>query len=221
MILTNRFFDRVTPSRTAKSIYIFCEGAKREFNYFKYFVELDSRINLEVYKLQVDEDNSPRGIMSIAENCILKTVENPNPKYNFIIGDEVWIVLDIDEDKYNSREPQIRSIQEKCNELENWNLSLSNPCFEVWLYYHAKDTKPSFSDSEKCVKWKQFVNDIIPGGFDSRKHPIFIKTACNNAMNNYNLVNQIPDIGSTDVYNLANTIIPLIESKLNLALKKL
>jgi hypothetical protein len=51
MILTNRLFERVPPSREAKSIYIFCEGAKREYDYFEYFKQLDSRINIEVYKL--------------------------------------------------------------------------------------------------------------------------------------------------------------------------
>ena len=49
MLLTNRLFERQAPSRTAKSIYIFCEGAKREYQYFKYFKEMDSRINVEVY----------------------------------------------------------------------------------------------------------------------------------------------------------------------------
>ena len=52
MILTNRLFVREEPTRDAKSIYIFCEGKEREFNYFMYFKELDSRINIEIYKLE-------------------------------------------------------------------------------------------------------------------------------------------------------------------------
>lgn len=95
----------------AKSIYIFCEGARREFDYFEYFKELDSRINVEVYKLDPSEDNSPLGLLEIAEKCIILSAENPNPKYNFIEGDEVWIVLDIDKDKDGSREPQIEHIK--------------------------------------------------------------------------------------------------------------
>ncbi len=39
------------------------------------------------------------GLLNIAKRCIIKSDENPNPKYNFIDGDEVWIVLDIDKDK--------------------------------------------------------------------------------------------------------------------------
>ena len=37
MILTNRLFERQEPSKEAKSIYIFCEGVKREYQYFEYF----------------------------------------------------------------------------------------------------------------------------------------------------------------------------------------
>jgi len=35
MILTNRLFERVEPSRDAKLIIIYCEGKVREDNYFK------------------------------------------------------------------------------------------------------------------------------------------------------------------------------------------
>ena len=70
MILTNRLFKRKLPDREAKSIYIFCEGAKREYQYFDYFKELDSRINVEIYKLHPEEDNSPLGLLKIAQKCI-------------------------------------------------------------------------------------------------------------------------------------------------------
>ena len=221
MILTNRLFERISPSREAKSIYIFCEGAKREFDYFKYFKELDSRINIEVYELHPHEDNSPLGLLRIAEKCILKSKENPNPKYNFIEGDEVWIVLDIDKDKHESREPQIQTVLERCNEINDWHLAQSNPCFEVWLYYHAHSERPIFDNSEKCVNWKQHVNNSIKGGFDSRRHPILIETASINAEKCFQLEEDKLNIGSTNVYDLANLIIPLVSSKLRKVLKQI
>lgn len=222
MILTKRLFERVPPSREARSIYIFCEGAKREYEYFEYFKELESRINIEVYKLHPHENNSPLGLLRIAEKCILKTIENPNPKYSFIEGDEVWIVLDTDMDRDESREPQIQNIKKRCNELENWCLVQSNPCFEVWLYYHLNSNKQDFINSEMCSEWKQLVNSTIRGGFDSRKHPIYIKTASINAEKNFNLIDEDKlDVGSTNVYNLANSIIPLLGSKLEIVLKQI
>lgn len=221
MIITNRLFERVPANREAKSIYIFCEGAKREFDYFEYFKELDSRINIEVYKLHPHENNSPLGLLNIVEKCIIKSDENPNPKYSFIDGDEVWIVLDTDKDKELSRESQIEIIQKKCSELGNWNLAQSNPCFEVWLYYHLHSEKPDFANSEICAEWKQLVNTSINGGFDSRRHPIFIVTASKNATKNFIVIDGKPDIGCTEVFFLANTIIPLVGSKLEKVLKEI
>ena len=190
MILTNRLFEREAPGREAKSIYIFCEGAKREYQYFEYFKEMDSRINVEVYKLHPHEDNSPLGLLNIAEECIIKSEKNPNPKYAFQENDEVWIVLDTDKDKDKSRQPQIKEVKDKCD-------------------------KPHFEGDENCTNWKKLVNDSIKGGFDSKRHPICIETAQKNAEKNYESSNEgVPDVGSTEAFRLSKSIFPLVETKI-------
>jgi RloB-like protein len=214
MILTYRRFERETPTREAKSIYIFAEGAKREFQYFKYFRGMDSRINVEVYELEDDENNSPLGLLNIAKKCIIANEENPNPKYSFQENDEVWIVLDTDKDKGESRKSQIEKVRGYCKETESWFLAQSNPCFEVWLYYHLQSEKPIFAENEYCSGWKELVNKSISGGFDSRKHPIFIENASNNAEKNYTSQENIPDIGSTEVFKLSQSILPLVKIKI-------
>lgn len=216
MILTNRLFERKQPNREAKSIYIFCEGLKREYQYFEYFREMDSRINLEIYKLDSHEDNSPNGLMNIAKECIIATIENPNPKYTFQKNDEVWIVLDTDKDKTDSRKPQIQKIREECKQFKDWNIAQSNPCFEVWLYYHIKSEKPNFEENDSCKVWKQFVNSILAGGFQSNRHPIYIIEATKNAEENFESIDNVPTIGSTEVFNLSKSILPLIKSKIEL-----
>lgn len=218
MLLPNRPFERVAPSREARSIYIFCEGVRREFDYFNYFVELDSRINVEVYKLHPHDDNSPLGLLRIAEKSILGDENNPEPQYHFIEGDEVWIVLDIDSDRYKSRETQIERVRCECEKKVNWYLSRSNPCFEVWLYYHLHNEKPT-ELSEKGEYWKQLVDSMIPGGFDSRKHPLLIEQASKNAEKNFQLIENMPGLGCTEVYKLANSILPLVRDKLRRELK--
>ena len=214
MILTNRLFEREAPSREAKSIYIFCEGAKREYQYFEYFREMDSRINVEVYKLHPHEDNSPRGLLDIAKKCIIASEENPKPKYAFQKNDEVWIVLDTDKDKDESRKPQIKQIKNECEQRDDWFVAESNPCFEVWLYYHLLSDKPTLEDDEYCAKWKELVNNSIKGGFNSRKHPICIENAQKNAEKNYESSEGTPAVGSTEVFRLSKSIFPLVETKI-------
>ena len=214
MIRTNRLFKRQEPSRKAKSLYIFCEGREREFQYFYYFKKMDSRINLEIYKLGSEENNSPLGLLDNAKRCIIKSEENPKPKYLFQKNDEVWIVLDIDKDKADSRKPQINEVIEHCKINPHWFIAQSNPCFEVWLYYHKFEKKANFPKIGKCKNWKPFLNKKLPGGFDFRKHPIYLKEAITNAEKHYQTIENTPTVGSTDVYKLFKSIYPLIESKI-------
>lgn len=209
MILSrNRLFTSQEPDRDAKKIYIFCDGVKREKQYFNYFKKIDSRINIEVYALQHDEDNSPLGLYNIAMSCI-QTETNPNGKYDFNEGqDEVWLVMDIDPDKFDSRKRQIEAVKANCA-VKKWHVTLSNPCFEVWLYFHFNSQKPDFQNVETCNQWKQFLQKEI-GGFDSKKHPLFIQTAINNAQAHIQQNdNQFPIVATTEVHKLAKSILSI------------
>ena len=222
LLSRNRLFERKSPSREAKIIYIFCEGLDRELKYFQYFREMDSRINLEIYELDAHEDNSPKGLLGIAKNCILVTEGNPEPKYNFQDQDEVWIVLDSDPDKTSSRIPQIIAVKSEIKAYDRWSLVESNPCFEVWLYYHGQPIFESFEGKEACKNWKSLVNTVLPGGFDSRKHPIFIEEATRHAKENFSLDSaENPNIGSTEVFRLSESMLGLLVDKIREAKAKL
>ncbi|MFC0656445.1 RloB family protein [Mongoliitalea lutea] len=221
LLSRNRLFERKAPSREAKSIYIFCEGKRREKHYFDYFKELDSRINVEVYELDEKEDNSPLGLLKIAQRSMLESDDNPNPIYNFQDNDEVWIVLDTDPDKHESRKEQIEHIRNEVSKLEAWSVTESNPCFEVWLYYHFHEQFEVFESSDFCKGWKDKVNQAIPGGFDSRKHPIFVQRATVHAEKNFKSHESgHPSVGSTEVYHLSKSILPLVHDKIKDALEK-
>ena len=75
--------------------------------------------------------------------------------------------------------------------------------------------------SEIYAEWKQLVNTSINGVFDSRRHPIYIASASKNAANNFTAIDGKPDIGSTEVFNLANAIIPLVGAKLEKVFKEI
>ncbi|HMV80638.1 MAG TPA: RloB family protein [Leptospiraceae bacterium] len=218
MILRDRLFERNPPERDAKKIYIFCEGRKREYQYFEYFEEIDSRINIIIYKLHPEENNSPNGLLKIAETCLIPSEENPEPEFfkDMNQEDEVWLVFDVDPDKSNSRFPQILNVRQKCKEY-GWNTALSNPCFEVWLYFHFFAEKPEMPDLNKCNSWKNHIDKKLPGGFNSKKHPLFIEQAVVNAKQNFSLEGSFPVVGSTEMHYLGKTIYTLLKKKLNLA----
>lgn len=218
MILTNRLFERQAPSREAKSLYIFCEGAKREYQYFEYFREIDSRIKVEVNKLNPDENNSPKGLYDLA----VSSFSGDKPKFTLQENDEVWIVIDTDPDKSNSREEQIRQIKEVCQSKDNWFVVESNPCFEVWLYLNQNEKIEEFESDDICKSWKQKVNESYDGGFDSRRHPIFIEEAIQNAERNFDSdKSNRPLKGSTEVYLLAKSMFAVIKNKIRAVKNKL
>jgi hypothetical protein len=220
MILTNRLFDRVEPDKEAKSIFIFGEGAKREYQYFQYFRSKDSRINIEIYPLEHSENNSPAGLLEIARTAIVKSESNKNPKYDFQIGDEVWIVVDYDTDREKSRMPQFQAIKEFCVDKENWNLVISNPCFEVWLIFHVLESIESFEDDHLSTSWKKKVHEVISGGFHSSRHPIYIEAATRNAKNNYEVEEDMVKVGSTEVWELGESILTILKDKIDLILEQ-
>ncbi len=211
MIQRNRLFQRTAPSRDAKVFYVFCEGKSRENDYFRYFLELDSRIKLEVIPPEENEDNSPTGLYNKACGFLIETQDNPVPKYELSDVDEVWFVIDTD--KWGDKIAELRQV---CCQRNQWLIAQSNPCFEVWLYYHTHTSKPTPADfAPSCniavsKHWKSFVNQHIDGGFDSRKHPIFVGEAIKNAQANYSEADGTIDLACTQVYQLAAHFYPYI-----------
>lgn len=210
MILkSRRAFERVQPSLDAKSFYIFCEGKDREPQYFRYFKEIDSKVNVEVIASEHNGDTSPTGLFARACEFIVSSESNPNPKFELLDIDEVWFVIDTD-----TWGPKIAELRSLCAQMGDWRIAQSNPCFELWLYYHFFDSLPNFEGMESSNIWKSFVDNKIPGGFDSRKHPILLQTAINNSLKHYNEKEGIPTLCSTQVHKLGENLFKLLEPKL-------
>jgi len=136
-------------------------------------------------------------------------VHNPDVKYEINQKDYIWFVIDTDEwgDK-------IDEIKSKCEKFNNWKVAQSNPCFEVWLYYHKEKDKPNFEGMNISKNWKSFLNDVIfkeDGGFNSLRHPIFIKDAIENASNNLEYTDGKVGLCETEVCLLAQLFYPFVK----------
>lgn len=57
---------------------------------------------------------------------------------------------------------------------------------------------------------KSFVDAMVLGGFDSRKHPALIGIAIQNATKNFCEMNGMPDVFSTEVFKLGREILPFV-----------
>ncbi|MDY4609691.1 MAG: RloB family protein [Sphaerochaetaceae bacterium] len=128
MILPHRSFVREEPSRDASLIIIYCDGERREDDYFRFFQELSSNVRIEVVPPSAeDRNNSPTGLFARA----VRDCDGPDPKYILDEQDQLWFVIDMDQ-----WDDKIDSLLLHCQSKGRWSIAISNPCFEVWLYYH-------------------------------------------------------------------------------------
>jgi len=214
IVRPNRY-ERKEPSRDSRKIYIYCEGSRREFDYFKFFCGLSSNVNI----IPIPSKNGrtdPNKLMesAVTDFCI---GEKGNSAYQLDVEqhDKVWFVIDTDE--WGDKIAELREFCVSQNSVEgadSWFVSQSNPCFEIWLYYHFFNEKPSEESVSKYSSFKKFVDAMVPGGFDSRKHPARIETAIVNAEAVYEKENKVPAMYCTEVFKLGKEILPFVREEL-------
>jgi RloB-like protein len=194
-------YEKRLPFRNAFYFIIICEGQSREPDYFRFFVGLSQRV-----KIVPVESLSGSAPNKLVDNAIAKEKElDADPKI-----DKVWFVIDTD----RWRE-QLHEIRKECKLRQHWCVAQSNPCFEVWLYFHAKAQLPVLENIAQCNNWKPHLPKIMQGGFNPDFHPAAIETALNNAKNCYAENGYFPEPGSTQVWKLAEELMPLIKKDLD------
>ncbi len=205
MIKRIPLYTKPDGNRESRLIYIFAEGKYKETNYFNFFNSLASQIHLHIVEIE-DGKNSPMGLYENACNFFFPKEENNSSTPELRTDDQVWFVIDTD--KWGKK---INELRTNVKQHQNWLVAQSNPCFEVWLYYHFFDQKPK----EQIFNWKDYLDKTKKGGFDPRKHPTLIETATINSEKNYSENSDMqPDNGTTEMHLLAKSIIPLILQKL-------
>ena len=207
-----RRYERQEPLRDSRKIYIYCEGNKREFDYFRFFCGLSSNVNIIPIPSK-DGKTDPEKLMEAAREEF-GINSDVSPKFTLDVSqqDNVWFVIDTD--SWGSKITDLRNFCKSQNaglDNEAWYVSQSNPSFEIWLYYHKFSEKPVKNDVDKYSSIKEFVDAQIPGGFDSRKHPAMIEAAIQNAKATYEEENQVLKLYSTEVFKLGQVILPFVK----------
>lgn len=201
----NKLYTRREPEKEGKLYFIFCEGEKRETTYFYFFNRLASQIIIQIVPIG-DGKNSPMGLYNNACQSLIKSDENPNPSYLLNDEDEIWFIIDTD--KWGK---EVDALRNSVANQKNWFVAQSNPCFEVWLFYHFEKEKPK----DVVANWKVFLNDVVKGGFNPTIHPIHIQTAIANSEATFTRTNNQPDPVTTEVFILAKKILPLVKADID------
>ena len=193
----------------SRKIYICCEGEKTEPNYFNGLIDYLKLSEAKVYIIdKAGGCSSPKHVFEAVET----EIKELKKMRQYLGVEEFWLVMDVD--KWNG---QLNEVIAQCHNKKHLFTAISNPCFEVWLYYHKFKEKPNFVDMHLSAAWKEYIDGIFPGGFDSRKHPIFIYEAITNAKENFMSENSSPRFCSTEVCFLAEKFYPYVKEEINRA----
>ncbi len=205
-----RGYNREIPTELVRDYKLFaivCEGSKREPEYFKILRHLSKKIAVDVIEDIVSDDevlninptkSAPKWVLDRAVRYIEKEGLN--------IDDDLWFVMDVD----RWSEQQLREVEAYCKNFPNWNIVLSNPCFEVWLYFHHK-SNISESNSVSCNDFKTEISSHIKGGYNPLIFLLNLSNAIINAKQADSDVNHfIPKPNETKVYELGEAILNVI-----------
>lgn len=124
--------------------------------------------------------------------------------------DEVFLLSDVDE--FYAKLQDILSSKPK-DDSGRW--IISNPCFEIWLYYCYKNDPDgdlacvkSFSPVELSKKLKYRCNEIVKGGLNGIKAFEYINNGIKNSKEHYAVDdNGIPVLFATQMHEMAQCII--------------
>ena len=195
----------------AKSFYIVVSGGeKREKDYLKIVTNQDHFRRLKIEFIADPKNLNPKGLLEIArikKEQYKKSQDRENP-------DKIFLLSDVDHFYC-----ELQDIIEMCAK-EQLHLIISTPCFEIWLYY-GEFSEPPTDFNKPDVKrkissaFKTYLNCKKSGGINPKLAIYDIETAIKNARENYSVDEfGIPILFSTQMYLLAEELLPLIKREL-------
>ncbi len=222
MIRKRNNYTKREPSKDASKIYIVCEGKESEKDYFEFFQGLSSNLQLIIIPPE-DGKTDPLKLMEQANKQLLE--ETRFYTLDYMQNDKVWFAIDTDTWEDQGKIQPLRDFcakqNEKIKELDErkpydaWNVAQSNPCFEIWLYYHFYDTPPKEDDVTEQPSMKSYVNSKIEGGFNYHKDPVRIKDAIENSEKNFQRQdNGNPNVFSTEQHVLGKEILGFVSTEI-------
>lgn len=196
----NDSYKKVRLHRDHRKFVIVAEG-EREDDYFGYFNRINRRIAVSIVQ---------RDLGKSACKYFLQRLDEYDNSSGLEPGDLVWFVMDVDKWERDD----IEELYQICSKNSNWGIAISNPCFEVWLYFHYGD--PSSIKPPTSKKMKQALNTLVPGGYNRMHFVKQIKQATQNAKkSDTNAKYYFPNVLQTKVYNLGAEMLKFIGNTTN------
>ena len=209
----NSRYTKPEASKVPQALFvIYSGGTEREKDYFRLIDRNTALFPFVRIEFHADPNFDEGGKPSIVRFATEKTKEYQESasKEN---TDHYFLITDVDH-----FELFLPAMQQECN-ASNIELIISNSCFEVWLYYAEKSNRPldfviPQNKLEISSAFKTWANAQIKGGLKPTKAIFNIGRNIANAKNNYVEENGFPTLFSTQMFRLAEQMLPFVNDGL-------
>lgn len=207
-------YTKGEPHLETTVVFILSGGSVREKDYFKPIKDDKQITNIKIaFRSKKGQGLKPYELIAIA-NDYLKSkifITEDNLSYHIEDGDIIYLIQDVDEfgteiKKHLASDYERSAIQ--------W--IISNPSFEIWLFYHHFDDPAmlseglSKSEHDRSNWLKEYLHGIIPGGIKPMQALHSADVAINNSRKNYSEVDGFPNIYATQMHIVAERILEIL-----------
>lgn len=190
-------------------LIVFSGGTEREKNYF-YLIKHNPSLYPDIKVDFFAEPNFEKGGKPLITSFAIEKVNEYRESASMDNPDSYWLLTDVDH-----FEQFLAEMRTECDE-NGIKLIISNSCFEVWLYYAEKTDKCVGFDipddkSKISSAFKTWADTQVRGGLRPRKAILMIENNIANARTNYSEENGLPTLFSTQMFQLAEKMLPYVK----------
>lgn len=201
-------YSKGEPVVVVKTLFIISGGEKRERDYFKVLTNSKDTVVRVAFRSKKGEGLKPREMVAEARKCLDSKLFSTIPMEG---GDTIYLLQDMDEFEGEIRELTKRGMPKRAVWV------VSNPSFEIWLYYHYFDSPTGRLDElaglgadKRSRRLKQLLGELYPGGIDGMKAFYRMRAAIENSKNNWRETAGLPALYSTGMHVVAGETVGLM-----------
>jgi hypothetical protein len=208
-------YQKGVPEVDVSRIFTVSGGTLRERNYFEQWK--DAKRLAIVFVSELGKGLIPEEMVKITNASIALGyfIDIYGTKREYLDGDVIYLIQDVDHFGL-----ELKNYYTKDKTQNNYQWIISNPCFEIWLYYHYERSTEQLEESRsmlpKCrSRWlKEKIPHLINGGINPKKTIDRISTAIINAKEHIAFDDDFPALFSTEMFIVAERIISIMKDEL-------
>lgn len=209
-------YQKEMPTIDVSRFFVVSGGTKRERDYFEQF-KSSKRLSI-IFVSQKGQGLKPEDMVREAMSSIEDEsfCDYYGTIHTYLDGDKIFLIQDVDHFGKELKEFYLRD-----NSQEPYKWIISNPCLEIWLYYHFNGDVTCF---QKCIEmipkdrsgWlKREVDNVVKGGINPKNVIDKTQSAINNAKKHIAFDKDgYPELFMTEMYIVAEEISSTIKDEL-------